>query len=89
VTGEPTVHLAGEIRRLLAELTGNSGPLDAPPETALLRDGVGLDSLAGTVLLTEIERRYGVDVAGEDLNLDSLATIGTLVAYVAARLERR
>jgi S-adenosylmethionine decarboxylase len=89
VTGEPTVHLDGEIRRLLAELTGNSAPLDAPPETALLRDGVGLDSLGGTVLLTEIEHRYGVDVAGEDLNLDSLATIGTFVAYVAAQLERR
>jgi acyl carrier protein len=89
VTGDPTDDLAGEIRRLLAELTGNSGPLDAPSETALLRDGVGLDSLGGTVLLTEIERRYGVDVAGEDLNLDSLATIGTLVAYVAARLVRR
>jgi acyl carrier protein len=82
VTGE----LTGELRRLLAELTGDSRPLGAPLDTALLRDGIGLDSLGGTVLLTEIERRYGVDIAGEDLNLDCLASIGTLADYVAARL---
>jgi acyl carrier protein len=81
-----TADLTGEIRQLLAELTGDARPLEAPADTALLRDGIGLDSLGGTVLLTEIERRYGVDVAGEDLNLDCLASIGTLSDYVAARL---
>jgi acyl carrier protein len=85
VTGD----LTSEIRQLLADLIGNGRPLEAPPETALLRDGIGLDSLGGTVLLTEIERRYGVDIAGQDLNLDSLANIGTLVAYVTAHLGQR
>lgn len=79
--------LTGELRRLLAELTGDPLPLAAPLDTALLRDGIGLDSLGGTMLLTEIERRYGVDVAAEDLNLDALASIGTLAAYLAASLE--
>ena len=83
-----TADLTGEIRQLLAELTGDARPLDAPADTALLRDGIGLDSLGGTVLLTEIERRYGVDIAGEDLNLDCLASIGTLAGYLAARLAR-
>lgn len=78
----------GEIRQLLAELTGDDRPLTAPPDTPLLRDGLGLDSLSATMLLTEITRRYGVDIAGEDLNLDSLASIGTLAAYVAARAGR-
>ena len=77
--------LTGELRRLLAELTGNPLPLTAPLDTALLRDGIGLDSLGGTMLLTEIERRYGVDVAAEDLNLDALASIGSLAAYLAQR----
>jgi acyl carrier protein len=84
-----TRDLTGEIRQLLADLTGNGRPLDAPLETALLRDGIGLDSLGGTVLLTEIEQRYGVDIAGQDLNLDSLASIGTLVDYVTAQLGQR
>ncbi len=81
-----TADLTGEIRQLLAELTGDSRPLDAPLDTALLRDGIGLDSLGGTVLLTEIERRYGVDIAAEDLNLDCLASIVMLADYIASRL---
>ena len=79
--------LTGELRRLLADLTGDSVPLDVPLDTPLLRDGIGLDSLGGTMLLTQIERRYGVDIAAEDLNLDALASISTLAAYVTARLE--
>jgi acyl carrier protein len=81
-----SVDLTGEIRLLLAEITGDRAALEAPLGTPLLRDGVGLDSLGGTVLLTEIKRRYGVDVADEDLNLDSLASIGALASYVQARV---
>lgn len=84
-----TDNLTSDIRQLLADLTGDNRPLEAPLETALLRNGIGLDSLGGTMLLTEIERRYGVDIAAEDLNLDSLASIGTLVAYVTAQLGQR
>lgn len=76
---------AGQLRQILAGLTGDRRPLDAPLDTPLLRDGIGLDSLGGTILLTEVQRRFGVDVAGEDLNLDSLATIGTLAAFIAER----
>ena len=84
LTGEPDV--TAEVRQILAGLTGDSRPLDAPMETPLLRDGIGLDSLGGTLLLTEIKHRYSIDVADEDLNLDSLASIGTLAAYISARL---
>jgi acyl carrier protein len=79
--------LATELRKLLAELTGDTLPLEAPPDTPLLKDGVGLDSLGATMLLTRIERRYGVDIAAEDLNLDALASIGALTAYLSARLS--
>jgi hypothetical protein len=39
------------------------------------------------LLLREIQRRFGVDVAAEDLNLDSLATLGTLALFVAGRVR--
>ena len=83
MTGQRDV--LGELRQILAGLTGDSRPLAAGPQTPLLREGIGLDSLGGTMLLTEVQRRFGVDVAGEDLNLDSLATLGTLAEFVAAR----
>jgi len=74
-----------DLRAFLAAVTGRAELLHIPPTAALFGPPVGLDSLTGTLLLREIQRRFGVDVAGEDLNLDSLATLGTLAAFVAER----
>jgi acyl carrier protein len=78
--------VADELRDLLAEVTGRDELRDIAAATPLLRGGAGLDSLAGTLLLRQIQRRYGVDVAAEDLNLDALATLGTLAAFIAGRV---
>jgi acyl carrier protein len=75
-----------ELRRLLVEVTGRPELRAVPADTALFGGGVGLDSLSGTLLLRQIERRFGVDVAAEDLNLDSLESLGTLAAFIAGRL---
>ena len=77
--------VAAELRQLLVDVTGRPDLGTIPAETPLFGGGVGLDSLAGTLLLRQVERRYGVDVAAEDLNLDSLETLGTLVAFVVDR----
>ncbi|HEY6279433.1 MAG TPA: acyl carrier protein [Streptosporangiaceae bacterium] len=78
---------AGELRAILAALTGRDEMLAIPAGTSLFGEAVALDSLSGTLLLREIQQRFGVDVAGEDLNLDALATLGTLAEFVAARRE--
>jgi acyl carrier protein len=80
---------AVELRQLLAELTSDDRALTAPQDTPLLRAGLGLDSLGGALLLKRVRAQFGVDVADEDLNLDCLATIGTLAAFVAIRRESR
>jgi acyl carrier protein len=85
VTGQNV--LAG-LMEILAELTGDPA-FALPPQTPLLRGGVGLDSLGGTLLLVRVQARFGVDVADEDLNLDSLASIGTLAAFVEGRIASR
>lgn len=76
-----------DLRAFLASATGRDELRHIPPGTELFGPAVGLDSLTGTLLLREIQRRYGVDVAAEDLNLDSLATLGTLAAFVASRSD--
>ncbi|MBF6613817.1 MAG: acyl carrier protein [Chloroflexi bacterium] len=53
-------------------------------DTPLFSGGLSLDSLTGLELLTAIEQDFDVDIASEDLNLESLQTIGTLVDYLAA-----
>ena len=79
--------ITDDLRAFLASATGRDELRHIPPGTALFGTAVGLDSLTGTLLLREIQRRFGVDVAGEDLNLDSLATLGTLAAFVAQRVK--
>lgn len=73
------------LRHILAGITGDDRPLLAPADTPLLRDGIGLDSLGGTILLMRVQREFGVDVAAEDLNLDALASVRALAAFIAAR----
>ena len=80
-----TQEIAGELREILARATGRAELLGVSDQTPLFGAGVGLDSLSGVLLLREVQRRYGVDVAAEDLNLDALATLGTLVAFIEER----
>jgi acyl carrier protein len=88
-TGGDGRAIVDEVRAILAVVTGQPELLGIPPETPLFRRGIGLDSLAGTLLLREVNARFGVDVAAEDLNLDALATVGTLAAFIEARTAGR
>ena len=75
----------GELRHILARITGRDELAGLPAGAPLFGEAVALDSLTGTLLLREVERRFGVDVAGTDLNLDALATLGTLAAFIAGQ----
>jgi acyl carrier protein len=71
-----------ELREILARATGRDELLGLSEQAQLFGDGAGLDSLTGTLLLREVHRRFGVDVAAVDLNLDALATLATLAAFI-------
>jgi acyl carrier protein len=83
--GERDTGLA--LRALIAEIVGLDPAVTAElaDDTPLLDGQIGLSSRGGARLLTEIRERFGVDVAGEDLALRALATIGTLTAFVDPR----
>jgi acyl carrier protein len=85
VTGSELPEVIGELREILAQATGREELLGLGEQVPLFGTGVGLDSLAGTLLLREVHRRFGVDVADEDLNLDALATLGTLARFIQER----
>jgi acyl carrier protein len=76
------------VRLLLARVLeqGTEDVRSLPESTPLFGGGLSLDSLTGLELLTGIEQEFGVDIAADDLNLDSLQTIGTLVHYLSGRL---
>jgi acyl carrier protein len=79
----PDAPIADELRHMLARITGRGELAGLPADAPLFGEGVSLDSLTGTLLLREVQRRFGVDVAGTDLNLDALATLGTLASFIA------
>jgi acyl carrier protein len=81
----PAGQVIGELRQILARITGRDELAGLPAGAPLFGEAVALDSLTGTLLLREVERRFGVDVAGTDLNLDALATLGTLAAFIAGQ----
>ena len=72
------------VRSILAEVLGDPGVLELPAATPLLSGGLGLDSVTVVRLLAAIRTAPGVDVADLDLDLDALATLGTLTDFVAA-----
>jgi acyl carrier protein len=78
-----------QVRSLLAEVLelDPTNVQTLPDDTPLFGSGLSLDSLTGMELLAAIEQQLGVDIASEDLNLDSLQTIGTLVAYVSGHSD--
>jgi acyl carrier protein len=80
-----TDEISLRLRRLLARvLERDPGEMERLPDsTPLFGSGVSLDSLTGLELLEGIREEFGVDVASEDLNLDSLQTIGTLGDYLS------
>ena len=79
----PDAPIADELRQMLARITGRGELAGLPADAPLFGAGVSLDSLTGTLLLRDVQRRFGVDVAGTDLNLDALATLGTLASFIA------
>ena len=85
VRSDGGAEILAELREVLAEATGRAELAGVGEQVPLFGAGVGLDSLTGTLLLREVHRRFGVDVAGEDLNLDALATLGTLAAFIEER----
>jgi acyl carrier protein len=85
VRSDGGAEILAELREILAEATGRADLASVGEQVPLFGPGVGLDSLTGTLLLREVHRRFGVDVAGEDLNLDALATLGTLAAFLEGR----
>ena len=72
------------VSAILAHVVGDPAVADLPPGTPLLSGGLALDSVTVVRLLAAIQAETGVDVADLDLDLDALATIGTLADFVTA-----
>ena len=87
MSGEKADAVDAALRELLTDVTSRPDLRGIPADMPLFGGGVGLDSLSGTLLLRQVKRRFGVDVAADDLNLDSLESLSTLTAFIVERLS--
>ena len=72
------------ILRDLRALFAESLHVEAPaPDTDLFESGT-LDSLQLVELLVQLERRFGVEIAIESIDLDNLRTLTLIARLVAA-----
>lgn len=77
--------LERRLRSAIAEVAGcepDSFDLDEP----LFRGGLELDSLSGAALISSIESEFGLSIADEDLNLESLRSVRTLCRFIRERM---
>lgn len=75
-----------DLEERLAETLVEVLHVDVPSrETDLIRTG-RLDSVGLVDLLLRLERHYGVRVDMEDLEIDQFRSLGSITAFVAARM---
>lgn len=76
-----------EVIRILSEvlnLKGRAGTFG--PSTPLLGAVPELDSMAVVTVITTIEERLGIVVPDDEVDGNTFATVGSLVAFVQSRL---
>lgn len=66
-------------------LRGRTGSFDL--QTPLLGNLPELDSMAVVSVLTAFEERFGFAIDDDEIDGSTFATVGTLVAFVEAKLE--
>ena len=58
------------------------GMVELGPETPLVGDELGLDSLDLLMVVTGTEKRLGIKIPNEKLGKDTMSTIGDFVRFV-------
>lgn len=80
--------LAESLKRILAAQLGPSYPPEYfSDETPLLGSIPELDSMAVVGILTAVEEELGATVDDDEISAESFETLGSLMSFVAQRLQ--
>jgi len=75
-----------DVLRVLDDVLGLQGRTAAfGPETPLLGAIPELDSMAVVSLITRLEEQFGITVDDDDIDGETFATVGSLVAFVDSK----
>jgi acyl carrier protein len=88
-----SAHSSSTINDRLAEILrrdlklGNSAAIR--PDTRLLGGDHDLDSLDVLMLITSVEKSFGIKIPNEEIRKDAFTSVATLAAYIEERLAAR
>ena len=76
-------------RLLVSELNVRPALVDtATAATALLREGIGLDSVEAVTLACAVEVEFSIRITDDDMTADLFQDLGSFSNYVRGALER-
>ncbi|MCB1689005.1 MAG: hypothetical protein KDI33_10980 [Halioglobus sp.] len=64
-----------------------AGSIAAHPDTRILGAIPEMDSMSVVGILASLEEQYGITVDDDEIDADVFATVGSLTAFVAAKLD--
>jgi acyl carrier protein len=76
--------LAAEVRALVAGIAGPTA-LEGIDDSAPLFERMVLDSLHLVAIVSELEQRFGITIAPEDLVPDNFGSLGQMAHFVEVR----
>src|SRR2546426_8553655 len=87
--GRGAMTATGSVQAELADLFDSVLHVEVPsPDTDLVATA-RLDSVGMVELLLQIEKRFGVRVEMQDLEIDDFRSLAAIAAFVAARVSAR
>jgi acyl carrier protein len=83
-----STQLTDRVRRLIVErLKLQVDPYSIDPSAPLFGEGLGLDSIDALELVLGVEQEFGVKIEDQEVGSQALASVESLVAFVAGKLE--
>ena len=79
--------VAATVKTCLLSVLGSTIPVDLVQDDTNLFD-IGIDSMNMTELLLQIEQRFGLTLAPEDLSSDLFLRFGNLTSFVKSHVSR-
>ena len=73
----------------IIEMLSQINPYEEVTETTLLLDEGILDSLALLLLISELEKKYAIQIPFEKLQLEDFQTVQTIVQFLKKKCDTR
>lgn len=78
------------LRRIVADdLDVNLSYQEVDPTVPLFEEGLALDSVVLVELISFVERRFGIELRDEALNMETFETLETLARVIRGQLEQQ